>query len=54
VIVLADSSKWGEVAPYKFVKPEQLERIITSMRAPTDMVHQFREAKVQVDTVDVR
>jgi DeoR/GlpR family transcriptional regulator of sugar metabolism len=54
IIVLADSSKWGEVAPYKFVKPEQLERIITSTRAPTDMVRQFREAKVQVDTVDVR
>ncbi len=53
-IVLADSSKWGEVAPYKFVKPEQVVRVITSTRAPTEMVDQFREANVQVDVVEMR
>jgi DeoR/GlpR family transcriptional regulator of sugar metabolism len=53
-VVLSDSSKWGEVAPYKFVKPEQVERIITSTRTPSEMIRQFREASVQVDIVDMR
>jgi DeoR family fructose operon transcriptional repressor len=50
-LVLADSSKWGEVAPYKFVKPEQVERVMTSDRAPTMLIDQFREANVRVDVV---
>lgn len=53
-VILADSSKWGEVAPYKFVTPERVERIITSMRSPQELVRQFREASVQVDMVEIR
>ncbi|MFN8376683.1 MAG: DeoR/GlpR family DNA-binding transcription regulator [Anaerolineae bacterium] len=53
-VILADSSKWGEVAPYKFVRPEQIERIITSTRTPETLIRQFREASVQVDVVEIR
>jgi DeoR family fructose operon transcriptional repressor len=52
-IVLADSSKWGQVAAYTFIKPQQLARIITSEAAPQDIVTQFRELGVLIDRIPV-
>ena len=48
-VVLVDGSKWGQVAPYTFIKAEQVRHIITSGDAPAEMVEQFRERNVQVD-----
>jgi DeoR family fructose operon transcriptional repressor len=53
-VVVADGSKWGQVAPYTFLKPHEVTRIVTSDDAPSDMVSQFREHEVQVDVVSVR
>jgi DeoR family fructose operon transcriptional repressor len=50
-VILVDGSKWGQVASYTFVKPQQVSRIITSDDAPDDLVELFRQQGVQVDLV---
>ncbi len=50
-VVLVDGSKWGQVAPYTFIRSELVRHIITSDDAPPDMVEQFRARDVQVDVV---
>ncbi len=52
VVIVVDSGKWGQVAPYTFVKSEQVKHIITSSSAPTEMVEQFRKQGVRVDVVE--
>ena len=51
VVVVVDGSKWGQVAPYTFIKTEMVKHIITSDDAPAEMVEQFREQGVQVDVI---
>ncbi len=51
VVMIVDGSKWGQVAPYTFIKTEQITHIITSADAPMDLVDQFRARNVQVDIV---
>lgn len=53
-IVVADGSKWGQVAPYTFLKPHEITRILTSDDAPAEMVRQFREQGVAVDVAAAR
>jgi DeoR/GlpR family transcriptional regulator of sugar metabolism len=50
-VVVADGSKWGQVAPYTVIKPTQVDRIITTVDAPTDLVRQFRNSGIRVDLV---
>ncbi|MCC6801766.1 MAG: DeoR/GlpR transcriptional regulator [Anaerolineae bacterium] len=50
-VVLADGSKWGQVAPYTFVKTERVSHIITSDDAPAEMIEQFRARGIRVDVV---
>lgn len=50
-VILADGSKWGEVAPYTFVNPSLVERIITDSSAPAQMVEQFRAEGANVQVV---
>jgi DeoR/GlpR family transcriptional regulator of sugar metabolism len=54
VVVVVDGGKWGQVAPYTFIKTEQVKHIITSEDAPAEMVEQLRGQGVQVDTVAAR
>jgi DeoR family myo-inositol catabolism operon transcriptional repressor len=51
VIVMIDGSKWGQVAPYPFIRAEQIQRIITSGDAPYDKVEEMRDRGVRVDIV---
>jgi DeoR family fructose operon transcriptional repressor len=51
VVVMIDGSKWGQVAPYPFIRAEQIRHIITSDDAPLDMVNEMRKRKVRVDVV---
>lgn len=51
-VVLVDGSKWGQVAPYTFIRTEQLRYIITNDDAPEDAVRAFRERGVRVDMAD--
>lgn len=50
-VIVADGSKWGQVAPYTVVKINQVDRVITTADAPTPLVNQFREAGIRVDLV---
>ncbi len=48
-ILLLDSSKWGEVAPYTFILPDQIRHIITTSAAAADLVSHYRQRGTQVD-----
>lgn len=50
-VILADASKWGQVAPYTFLKPEKILHIISSDEAPDDLVEAFRERGTRVELV---
>jgi DeoR family transcriptional regulator, fructose operon transcriptional repressor len=50
-VVLADGSKWGEVAPYTFASFQEIERIITDDSAPEDMLDQVRRQGVQIQII---
>jgi DeoR/GlpR family transcriptional regulator of sugar metabolism len=50
-VILVDSSKWGQVATYTFMKPQLVNRIITSDLAPTELVEGFRAQDIRVDAV---
>lgn len=52
-VILADASKWGQVAPYTFLKPEKTAHIISTQAAPADLVHEFRERGARVDLIAV-
>lgn len=51
VIALIDSSKWGLISPYTYALAQDMTRIITTDRAPADMIAGFRTAGVSVDVV---
>ncbi len=48
-VVVADSSKWGRLAPYTVMGADAITRIITTSKAPPELVAHFRRAGVQVD-----
>ncbi|HVU13463.1 MAG TPA: DeoR/GlpR family DNA-binding transcription regulator [Phototrophicaceae bacterium] len=50
-VVLVDGSKWGQVAPYTFIKTEQVRHIITSSDAPVELVEAFRNQHIIVDVI---
>lgn len=52
-VVVADGSKWGQVAPYRFMASGN-GHIITSNDAPKEMVEAFRERGVRVDVAVAR
>lgn len=53
-IIIADGSKWGQVAPYTFITPQQVDCIVTTDSAPTELVEQFRREGVYVEVVPVQ
>jgi DeoR/GlpR family transcriptional regulator of sugar metabolism len=48
-VFVVDGSKWGQVAAYTLVAPQNLTHIITSADAPLDLVNRFRQWGVRVD-----
>ena len=48
-VIVVDGSKWGQVAPFTFMRPEDLRHVITSDDAPEDTVAHFREMGVHVE-----
>jgi DeoR/GlpR family transcriptional regulator of sugar metabolism len=50
-VMLVDASKWGQVAPYTFLKPEKILHIISSDEAPADLVEAFREHGTRIELV---
>jgi len=53
VIVLVAGLKWGETAPYTYATLEEVDRIITTERAPLDCVREVEEAGVVVEIAPV-
>lgn len=52
-VIVVDSSKWGQIAPYTYQPAKEVARIITTDKAPGEMVEQFRAAGAIVDCVPV-
>ncbi len=52
-IILVDSGKWGQVAPYSCASLDMIDEIITTENAPEAIVRQFREAGIPVETVPI-
>lgn len=50
-IVVIDGSKWGQVAPFTFIRADEIRHIITSADAPAENVKTMRSAGVKVDVV---
>lgn len=51
VVALLDSRKWGKVAAATFSRLDQVDIIITDIKAPWDLVSQVRQRGVEVITV---
>jgi DeoR family fructose operon transcriptional repressor len=49
--ILVDASKWGQVAPYTFIRPAQVHSIITSADAPPGLIGEIRAQGTDVHTV---
>ena len=52
VVLLADGSKWGKIAPFTIVPLLDLKRVMTSSDAPPDQVDRFRHLGIRVDVVE--
>lgn len=52
-IIVVDSSKWGQIAPYTYLPGRDLKHVITTTKAPADRVAALREAGVRVDLAPV-
>ena len=50
-VIVADVTKWGQVAAYTFAHTHEVDRIISTVDAPDTMVQGFREAGIDVDLV---
>ena len=50
-IIIADASKWGQVAPYTSMTVATVKHIITTTGAAPDLVEHFRQHGTQVDVV---
>ncbi len=47
-VVLVDDSKWGQVAPYTFLRLDQVAHVITNVGAPFDRVAEVRALGIDV------
>jgi DeoR family fructose operon transcriptional repressor len=52
-VLLVDSSKWGQVAPYTLIPPEEITHIISTERAELDLVAHYRDLGARVDLLTV-
>jgi DeoR/GlpR family transcriptional regulator of sugar metabolism len=52
-VIIADGTKWGQIAPYPFVNVVDVERILTTWEAPEALVASYRELNVPVDVLSV-
>lgn len=48
-VIVVDSQKWGQIAPYPFQTCEETKHIITTENAPAEMVDAFRQKGIIVD-----
>jgi DeoR/GlpR family transcriptional regulator of sugar metabolism len=53
-IILIDSTKWGQIAPFTYVEMGKITQIITSERAPRDLVAEFQATGVKVQIAPIQ
>ncbi len=53
-VIVVDSSKWGQIAPYTYQAAKDVVRIITSNKAPVELVEQFRAQGTLIDCVSTQ
>lgn len=51
-VVLVDSGKWGQVAPYTYAQPKDIDIILTTNRTPDEALRPFKNAEVRVVALD--
>lgn len=51
-VIVADSSKWGQVAPYPFVSSEDVDFLVTAGDIPAEMAAAFARLGVHVQRAD--
>jgi DeoR/GlpR family transcriptional regulator of sugar metabolism len=47
-VLLLDSSKWGRVAPFTYGFPQEMDVILTTSRAPREILSQFEGVRIDV------
>lgn len=52
-VIVIDSRKWGETAPYTYAQPRDVSRIISTNGASPEIVEQYRALGVEIDLVPV-
>lgn len=52
-VIIVDSSKWGQVAPYTVIPGHHAHRIITCGDVPLELVEDYRQQGVQIDIVPI-
>ncbi|MDX2159943.1 MAG: DeoR/GlpR family DNA-binding transcription regulator [bacterium] len=52
-VVLIDSSKWGQIAPYTYAYADAVDHILTSAAAPAELVGAVRQAGARVEQIAI-
>ncbi len=52
-VIVVDSSKWGQIAPYTYLPGHELKHVITTTKAPPGHVGALRQAGIRVDLAPV-
>lgn len=47
-VLLVDSAKWEQVAPYTYASPQDMDIIITTSHAPKALVKQFKHKDIRI------
>ncbi len=50
-VILVDSSKWGQVAPYTFARPQEVDLIMTTDKTP--LLKPFRDADISLEVIHI-
>jgi DeoR family transcriptional regulator, fructose operon transcriptional repressor len=53
IVVVADSTKWGQIAPYTFIAAVNVDRFITTNKTHPEQVSQFHSAGFSVDVIAI-
>jgi len=52
-IVLVDSRKWGLASPYSYARPDTIDHIITTDKAPANYINSFKTLGVSITLISV-
>ena len=47
-VLLVDSAKWGQVAPYTYATPQEMDIIITTGQAPKALMKQLKHKNIRI------